>query len=231
MHVFIFAAIRAKHSPKEEKYMTDYEIRRVTVGTLSTNCYIIANKETGDACVIDPGDNLTLIQDALHRMKAHCRLILLTHGHFDHILAVGDLRSERAPVCIHRADAHCLTERDMFSPLIPYDPRPFEEADYVFDKEGSYTVAGFTFYVLHTPGHTKGSVCYQFDDNLFTGDTLFKGGIGTLDFGGDADDMRASLQMLCKLPCDYTVYPGHDEKTTLSDEIACNPFLREFRRR
>ena len=211
--------------------MSEYEICRVVVGTLSTNCYIIKQKETGDACVIDPGDNLTLIQDALHRMDAKCRLILLTHGHFDHILAVGDLRSERAPVCIHQEDAHSLTERDMFSPLIPYDPRPFEEADYVFEKEGSYSVAGFDFYVFHTPGHTKGSVCYLFEDNLFTGDTLFRGGIGTLDFGGNAEDMGRSLQMLCKLPGDYTVYPGHDEKTTLSDEKASNPFLAEYKRR
>ena len=210
--------------------MGDYQIERVAVGMLSTNCYLVKDQKTGDACVIDPGDNLTLIQDALHRIHARCRLILLTHGHFDHILAVGDLRSDRVPVCIHREDAHYLTERDMFSPLIPFDPRPFEPADYVFDREGSYTVAGFTFYVIPSPGHTKGSVCYLFDDHLFTGDTLFHGGIGTLDFGGDHEDMQASLRMLCKLPGDYTVYPGHDEKTTLSDEIATNPFLQEFRR-
>lgn len=211
--------------------MSGYEIGRVAVGDLSTNCYVVKNKETGDACVIDPGDNLTLIQDLLHRMDTQCRLILLTHGHFDHILAVGDLRSERAPVCIHKADAHMLTQRDMFSTLIPYDPRPFEAADYVFDKEGSYTVAGFPFYVIPSPGHTKGSVCYLFDDNLFTGDTLFKGGVGTLNFGGDAVDMRSTLRMLCNLPGDYAVYPGHDEKTTLSDELAHNPFLQEFRRK
>ena len=181
--------------------MSEYEIGCVAVGDLSTNCYVVKKKDTGDACVIDPGDN--------HRMEAKCRLILLTHGHFDHILAVEHLRSERAPVCIHKEDAHMLTERDMFSQLIPYDPRPMEEADYVFEKEGSYTVAGFTFYVIPSPGHTKGSVCYLFEDNLFTGDTLFQG----------------------NLPVDYTVYPGHDGKTTLSDEIANNPFLKEFRRK
>ncbi len=211
--------------------MGAYQILRVVVGVLSTNCYVVKDTSTGNACVIDPGDNLTLIQDALHRMDARCRLILLTHGHFDHILAVGDLRSDRIPVGIHRADAHLLTERDFFSPVIEYDPRPFAPADLLFDREGSCTAAGFHFYVLPSPGHTKGSVCYLFGDNLFTGDTLFRGGIGTLDFGGDADDMRASLRMLCNLPGDYTVYPGHDEKTTLSDEIAANPFLREFRRR
>jgi glyoxylase-like metal-dependent hydrolase (beta-lactamase superfamily II) len=92
-------------------------------------------------------------------------------------------------------------------------------------------VAGFTFYVIPSPGHTKGSVCYLFEDNLFTGDTLFQGSIGTLNFGGNAADMEASLRMLCNLPVDYTVYPGHDGKTTLSDEIANNPFLKEFRRK
>ena len=211
--------------------MGDYRIERIVVGDLNTNCYLVKDRAGGDACVIDPGDNLTLIQDGLHRMNARCRLILLTHGHFDHILAVGDLRSERAPVCIHRADAHLLTERDHFSALIPYDPRPFESADYLFDREGSYTIAGFTFYVIPSPGHTKGSVCYLFGDHLFTGDTLFRGGIGTLDFGGDEADMRSSLKMLCNLPGDYTVYPGHDEKTMLSDEIAHNPFLQEFKRK
>jgi glyoxylase-like metal-dependent hydrolase (beta-lactamase superfamily II) len=211
--------------------MSGYEIGCVAVGDLSTNCYVVKDKETGDACVIDPGDNLTLIQDLLHRMEAKCRLILLTHGHFDHILAVGNLRSDRAPVCIHQEDAHMLTQRDMFSPMIPHDPRPLDPADFVFDREASYTVNGFTFYVIPTPGHTKGSVCYLFEDNLFTGDTLFKGCIGTLNFGGNAADMKSSLRLLCNLPGDYTVYPGHDEKTTLSDEIAHNPFLQEFKRK
>ncbi len=211
--------------------MGAYQIQRIVVGVLNTNCYVVKDTASGNACVIDPGDNLTLIQDALHRMDARCRLILLTHGHFDHILAVGDLRSDRIPVGIHRADAHLLTERDFFSPVIEYDPRPFAPAELLFDREGKYTAAGFDFYVLPSPGHTKGSVCYLFGDNLFTGDTLFRGGIGTLDFGGDENDMRASLRMLCNLPGDYAVYPGHDEKTTLSDEIATNPFLQEFRRR
>lgn len=211
--------------------MGAYEIGRVTVGVMNTNCYIVKDRRTKEACVIDPGDNLILIQDTLHRMDARCRLILLTHGHFDHILAVGDLRSARVPVGIHRADAHMLTERDMFSKLIPYDPRPFAPAEYLFDKEGSYTVADFTFYVIPSPGHTAGSVCYLFGDDLFTGDTLFRGSIGTLDFGGDADAMQKTLKMLCSLPGDYTVYPGHEGKTTLSDEIAVNPYLQDVRRR
>ena len=210
--------------------MRDYTVRRVVVGEMETNCYIIRNIQTGDACVIDPGGNLTLIQDAMHKMNARCRLILLTHGHFDHILAVGDLRSERIPVVIHENDAHCLTERDMFSKLIPHDPRPFAPAEYCLKREGKYTINGISFYMIPTPGHTKGSVCYLFEDHLFTGDTLFRNSIGTTDFGGDRDELNNSLRMLCRLPGDYTIYPGHESMTSLSEEIRNNPFIRCLRR-
>ncbi|MBO4278034.1 MAG: MBL fold metallo-hydrolase [Clostridia bacterium] len=207
--------------------MKDMILRRIPVGTLGTNCYVLKNPGTRDAIVIDPGADLTLIQDALFRMDAVCRLILLTHGHFDHILAVGDLRApNHVPVCIHEADAHMLTERDMFSAVIPYDPRPFDPAEFLFSKEGSYTAAGFEFYVMPTPGHTPGSVCYIFDGLMFTGDTLFKNSIGRTDLGGDEALLMRSLKALKNLPGDYDVYPGHDEPTTLSDERRNNPYLK-----
>lgn len=211
--------------------MGSLEVRRIVVGDMETNCYVVMDKQTWDACVIDPGDNVTVIQDVIHRMNARFRAILLTHGHFDHILAVGDLRARRIPVCIHESDAHMLTERDVFSTMIPYDPRPFEPADFLFSGEKEYTIGGLTFYVIPSPGHTKGSVCYQFGDHLFTGDTLFRGGIGTLQFGGNEEDMERSLKMLCSLPGDYTVHPGHGEETVLSDEIETNPFLQKYRRK
>ncbi len=203
-------------------------VKKVCVGMLSTNCYIVKDRQSRDALVIDPGGDLTVIQDALHRMDACCRAILLTHGHFDHILAVGDLRSHNIPVCIHRLDAHYLTERDAFSSMIPYDPRPFDQAEIFFDKEGSYKVGNFEFYVFHTPGHTKGSVCFDFDGMLFTGDTLFKNSIGTTDFGGDEEMLTRSLKRLYDLPGDYEVLPGHDEASTLSDERRNNPYLKIF---
>lgn len=208
--------------------MKDVQVKRVEVGIMPTNCYIIKPGESRDAIVIDPGDELTVIQDALHRMDAVCRLILLTHGHFDHILAVGDLRGSKVPVAIHERDAEMLTERDMFSSMIKYDPRPFEPAEFTFKKEGSYTAAGMEFYVIPTPGHTPGSVCYIFDGMMFTGDTLFKSSIGTTDFGGDEEALTKSLRALYDLPGDYTVYPGHGSATTLSDERRTNPYLTRF---
>ncbi|OGO87016.1 MAG: hypothetical protein A2Y15_07555 [Clostridiales bacterium GWF2_36_10] len=211
--------------------MSDYIIDKVEVGQMHTNCYIVKHKNSRDAAVIDPGGDLTVIKDALFRLNASCRVILLTHGHFDHILAVGDLRTNRTTVCIHKDDAHYLVERDMFSAIIPYDPRPFEQADFFFDKEGKYKVENFEFYVIPTPGHTKGSVCFVFDDIMFTGDTLFNGSIGTTDFHGDNTDMENTLKMLYNLPGDYVVFPGHEGKTILSDEKAHNPYFTKFRKR
>lgn len=209
--------------------MGEYLIKKVVVGQMRTNCYIVKSRNSRDAVVIDPGAEFTVIRDALFKMDAACRVILLTHGHFDHILAVGDLKTANTLVCIHKDDEHFLTERDMFSAMLPYDPRPFEKADFLFDKEGNYKVGNFDFYVIPTPGHTKGSVCYIFGDIMFTGDTLFRNSIGTTDLYGDPDDMDKTLRMLYNLPGDYAVYPGHEEATTLSDEKAHNPYFAKYR--
>jgi len=209
--------------------MGEYLIKKVEVGPVRTNCYIVRKKDSRDAVVIDPGAEITVIRDALFKMDAACRVILLTHGHFDHILAVGDLKNPNTLVGIHKHDEHFLTERDMFSAMLPYDPRPFEKADVLFDKEGSYKVGSFEFYVIPAPGHTKGSVCYIFDDIMFTGDTLFKNSIGRTDLYGDPQEMEKTLKMLYNLPGDYAVYPGHEGPTTLSDEKARNPYFAKYR--
>lgn len=203
----------------------EYTVKRVEVGIMPTNCYIIKKTDSRDALVIDPGDDESVIRDALFGMDASLRGILLTHGHFDHILAVGALRQVGKPVMIHSLDAHSLTERDMFSPLVRNDPRPFESAENVFDSEGSHSFCGFDFKVIHTPGHTDGSVCYIFGDIMFSGDTLFKDSVGTLDYGGDRVKMQETLKRLSSLEKDYTVMPGHGEATSLSREKRFNPYL------
>ena len=204
-------------------------IKQVSMGLVTANCYVICDEVSKVGAVIDPGDYSTQLENEiiLSGMR-ELKYILLTHGHFDHILAVGDLRGNSVPVGIHEKDAHMLTERDMFSAIIPYDPRPFAPAEYTFSKEGEYSVAGFDFYVIPTPGHTPGSVCYMFDGMLFTGDTLFKRSIGRTDLGGDEAQMMRSLRALRNLPGDYDVYPGHDAPTTLEDERECNPYLKRI---
>lgn len=210
----------------------NYTIKRLTVGALDTNCYIIRDNETDAALVIDPGGDAYVIKSALLDMRAYPAAILLTHGHFDHILALDDLRTAKTVVCIHEKDAEMLSESDLISPsMLGYNPWPFQKADVLFgDGDRNVSFAGFDFEVIHTPGHTEGSVCYLFGDLLFTGDTLFCGGIGRTDFkGGDLQKMKASLSLLCNMPGDYAVYPGHDRETTLSEERLHNPYLKRGR--
>ncbi len=137
------------------------------------------------------------------------------------------MHTARTTVAFHRFDAHYLTEQDTFTSVLPYDPRPFAPADYLFDKEGRYNINGFEFTLLHTPGHTEGSVCYIFGDNMFTGDTLFKGTIGRTDFyGGNVRDMMNSLKRLKRYPGEFKVYPGHGDSTQLSYERQLNPYMQ-----
>lgn len=182
------------------------------------------------AAVVDPGGDLVAIKKKLFDLNASCRLILLTHGHYDHILAVDGLRNKNTEVCIHEKDAHYLKEHDFFSTLIQNDPRPFQDAEILISSEGKYSVDEFDFQVLHTPGHTDGSVCYIFEDCMFTGDTLFKNSIGTTVFGGNEEVLFESLKRLYNYPGDYGVYPGHEQETALSDERIYNPFLQQFRK-
>lgn len=211
--------------------MNTYEVRCLKVGFLATNCYILKNRVSGDAAVIDPGADGMYIKSVLRETDARLRLILLTYGHFDHILGLGELRRDGVITAIHEKDAKGLTERDLFSAMLEHDPRPFKAADFLFTDDGDYSLAGFDFYMFNTPGHTPGSVCYIFDDLLFTGDTLFCGGIGRTDFAGGSDaDMQRSLERLAKMPGDYALYPGHEESGTLSDERRFNPYLTRFRK-
>lgn len=186
------------------------QIRRVTVGPLAlrTQCYVLWREGRADCVVIDPGDEPERIRQALD--GKHLAAILLTHGHFDHIGAVGALAGEDTEIIIHRLDAPLLSdpERNVSAMVrrritAPMATRLVEEGDRV-------EAAGIAFTVLHTPGHTPGSVCYQTEHALFTGDTLFAQGWGRTDLpGGDELAMQRSLRRLAPLAGQCAVYPGH----------------------
>ena len=206
-----------------------YNVKCLTVGALNTNCYILKDDGSHAAVVIDPGADAILIKSELLNMDAYPSVILLTHGHFDHILALDELRTEKSTVCIHEKDAGLLQQSDLIPPnVLGYNPWPFKKADILFgDRDRHISIGEFKFEVIHTPGHTEGSVCYLFDDLLFTGDTLFHGGKGRTDFsGGDSEKMKKSLELLYNMPGDYAIYPGHDKASTLSEERLHNPYLK-----
>lgn len=196
------------------------EIRTLTLGIYQTNTYLVVNNN--DVIVIDPVSKADRIQSLLNAEETIVG-ICLTHGHFDHIGAVDDLVNiYHCPVYIHEDDLE-LTQ----------DPEKNYSQTKKIKLKSKLTVysdkmkiQSFDFDVIHTPGHTKGSVCLRFDNNLFTGDTLFKGSIGRTDlYGASTQEMKQSLRILRSLNENYIIYPGHDGSTTLFDELKRNPYL------
>ena len=190
-------------------------IQKLTLGLYQTNIYILSNGT--EAVVIDPGYEPDTILDALEGKEL--KAILLTHGHFDHVGAVKELVAETGcKVYIHAAD---LSLPPMITAGQLYYTHTYAEGDTVCPIEGAQIA------VLHTPGHTPGSVCLLLGDQMFSGDTLFEGSCGRMDLpGGDQLQMHQSLNRLVSLQADYHIHPGHGGSTTLAAEKRYNPYMR-----
>lgn len=192
-------------------------VKKLALGAYQTNCYLLW--EGDKAVVIDPGYEPDTILRALETLGMDLSAILLTHGHFDHVGAVKELVAETGcEVYIHAAEA---TLPPMMTAGELYFTRTYAEGDTITP------VPGMELRVLHTPGHTPGSVCLLWGDQMFSGDTLFAGSCGRVDLpGGNPRQMLESLRRLASLEADYRVHPGHGESTTLAEEKRYNPYLR-----
>ena len=210
-------------------------IHALSVGPLQACCYLVSPDKGPEAAVIDPGGDANLIVEQLRYRKLTPSLILLTHGHIDHIEAVAALKKafSDAQVCIHKNDASML--RDAGAALASFIGLPLEpcEPDRLLAEGDTLALGPHTIEVLHTPGHTRGGICLlvgQADAPaiLFSGDTLFAGGIGRTDFpGGSYTQLLDSIrERLFALPDETLVYPGHGEPSTIGEERRTNPFLR-----
>lgn len=191
------------------------KLTTIPLGLYQTNCYILWEN---DRClVIDPGDEAEKVLRFLEQNALTPEAILLTHGHFDHVGAVKTLAAETDCRVFLCQEDLALPGAMTAGPLFYTD----------FYKEGDkLTLAGMHFEVLHTPGHTPGSVCLRFAEHLFSGDTLFAGSCGRTDFPGSSPAaMGRSLERLAQLDEDLKVYPGHGESTTIGEEKRYNPFL------
>lgn len=182
-------------------------IKKIIVGPLETNCYIVSCEYTGHTFVIDPGDSSKAIVNYIYRNEFIPKAIILTHGHPDHIGGLKMIKGELGvPVMIHRMDSEYLCQ--------PANA-------YLIDRE--YLDLGRErLTVIHTPGHTPGSVCIHSKGILFSGDTLFNAGVGRTDLpGGSCKELEDSLRnKILVLPPDTVVYPGHGPETTIGNEIS-----------
>ena len=207
------------------------KILTFVVGMVQTNCYLAFDEESREGFLVDPGDNDPAILRVIREQGVKLRYILLTHSHFDHIMALADIAGATgAAVAVHGLEAGEIEApgaavlRSLGLRGIEIKPAPV--AIRLQDGD-TLTVAGETLTVLHTPGHTVGSVCYDTGSVLFSGDTLFEDDCGRCDLpGGDYQVMLRSLRRLAELPGDRTVYPGHDVSTTLSRERIANADMR-----
>ena len=199
-------------------------LKNFTVGPLAVNAYLLADPLTKDACLIDPGADARKIKDFITKNGFNLKFIINTHGHGDHIGANGNFD---VPIYIHRLDKDFLTDpKKNLSPLFMFNIRSPAAARLLEDGD-VIEVGSLSLKVLHTPGHTPGSISLLLDGIAFTGDTLFNNGVGRTDFEyGDEEALLNSIKSkLITLADDTIIYPGHGEPSTIGDEKQNNPFL------
>ncbi len=208
-------------------------VDRFELGPLQTNCYVVRSKRAaGEAVVVDPGGDITQLRLELARMGARVAAVLLTHGHWDHVLGVVDLvEATGAPVYLGEAEVPELEsgapELMGFPPLRSFDP------EHLLVGGETLELAGLEIEVVSVPGHRPGHMAFAIDGCLFSGDVLFRGSVGRADLpGGDWPTLMATLELLVeRFPPETVVYSGHGPETTLGAEIRTNPFLAELRTR
>ena len=206
-------------------------VDKLSLGPMGTNCYVVrADSSAKEAAVVDPSGEATELRLTLAGLGATCTAILVTHGHWDHLLGVADLaEGTGAPVHMPAGERTLLESPERFTPsgvvLRPYTP------DVLLDGGESLELAGISFDVVSVPGHSPAHLAYHSDGHLFSGDVLFQGSVGRTDLpGADWETLLASIRTLVDtLPPETVVYPGHGPITTLGDELAQNPFLGELR--
>ena len=193
-------------------------IKTLALGAYQTNTYLVWEENSPTCVVIDPGYEPDTILVEAKKLGKEITAVLLTHGHFDHVGGVRELAAETGcPVYLHEAELS-MPPQMTAGPL--FYTNTYGEGDFV-------EAAGLSFKVLHTPGHTPGSVCLLCENAMFSGDTLFWGSCGRTDLpGGSWATIRKSLLRLAELSGDYDVYPGHGDATTLSFERKMNPYMR-----
>ncbi len=207
------------------------KIKKFEVGPLLVNCYVVFDEKSSEAFVVDPGDEPDLIMDFIKEEGLNLKYIICTHGHFDHIGAVKEIREETgAKIILHKADLEIYRNSPEIALQffgIEIEPQP--EPDILFEDDETLQIFGKELKFIHTPGHSPGSISIYIDGLIFTGDTLFAGSVGRTDLvGGSMHALLQSLKKIANLPHNTVVYPGHGPKTKLEIELKTNPYYHEI---
>jgi len=192
-----------------------------SLGAMKTNCYLLSDGE--NSLIIDPGDEADFLLEQLIRKRLRLKAIIATHGHFDHIMAAYEIQASiDTPFYIFKEDMFLVKRvNETAKYFLGYDPQALFPKNIRYLKKGKLTIQNFEFNIFQSPGHTPGSGCLYFkkENAIFTGDTLFKKGIGRFDFSySNKNDLDHSLKNILSLPEKTLVYPGHGESTIIKDE-------------
>lgn len=205
------------------------KVEKFVTGIISTNCYLVINEDTKQAVIIDPAACPSYLMSHIKSEGLKIEAILLTHGHFDHIMGIDGFLSEfDVPVYVHEEDADAMEDPVLNQSSTYTSGYTFGKALYLRDRQ-TLELAGYTFQVIHTPGHTKGGCCYYVasENVLFSGDTLFQNSVGRTDFvnSSTSDLVHSVREKLFLLPDDTMVYPGHMGETKIGHEKKYNPYV------
>lgn len=207
--------------------MAEIEIRNLVLGMVATNTYFVMNQQTKEMLLIDPADEPEAIEQQVLKMGGEPKAVLLTHGHFDHMMAASACAARYGvPVCAHELEEEVL-ENAQYNLSGQWMHAYTMRADQLVKDGDILDLAGFKICVYHTPGHTQGSVCYYLPEEavLFSGDTIFAQSYGRTDFPTSSmTDMQKSVARILRTLPDHTdIYPGHNETTTIAIEKRYNP--------
>jgi hydroxyacylglutathione hydrolase len=210
---------------------TELMVGGVVVGLFEENCYIVGSRRTGQAIYVDPGDEVDEIRALAREMKVTIAKIACSHAHLDHIMAVRAIKEETgAPFLLHRQDLELARQMpESALRMLGRQERPAPDPDYFLADGDDVEIPGLNLRVIHTPGHTPGSICLYGGGMLFSGDTLFHGSIGRTDLPGGSfpQIMESIVTRLLKLPDETIIRPGHMDETTIGAERQHNPFILE----
>ena len=203
-------------------------VKTFPMGLIGTNAYLLIDEDSKEATVIDLGGDYEIIKDEIEKHNATLKYILNTHGHFDHILGEEPAQNFfNVPVFVHKDDEYLASNLPKQLERFGFSSTANAPEFNTFTENDVFKLGNIEIKIIHTPGHTPGSVCFQIENNLFSGDTLFYTSIGRTDFeGGSFQQISNSIMnKLFLLPEDMTVYPGHDAKTTIGYEKKYNCYF------
>lgn len=192
-------------------------------GMYEENIYVFIDEKSREAAIVDPGGNGTRLINEIESLNCKVKYILLTHGHFDHVGALEQVKNKyNAPIYMHEAEAEYMKKDNTVFGDVPDQYESIKDGDVLPFGDGKIKC-------IHTPGHTKGGICFLVGDSIFTGDTLFQGSVGRSDFiGGNFNELVTGIKKkLMILDGNIKVYPGHGPSSTIANEKMRNPFLQD----